>query len=181
MVTVDADALSRRPCRSCECQENINSLSDCEDESGARSPEVQIRAITRSETAKNFISPDNVFVLEGWQLDSLRQAQQYSPQRNHQALRTRAEFIFNKYSGTLRRAAQVNRMMRTLFAFWRQTKSTGTCSGTTSFLLLMELEYHLVSPSEFQQTAFFKNCKYTTHKLYKNCNFNILHVLIQEN
>lgn len=62
-----------------------------------------------------------------------------------------------------------------------QHRLIGTCSGTTSFLLLMELEYHLVSPSEFQQTAFFKNCKYTTHKLYKNCNFNILYVLIQEN
>lgn len=71
----NADALSRRPCRSCERQENINSLSDSEDESDARSPEVQICAITRNEAAKNFITPDNGFVLEGWQLDSLRQAQ----------------------------------------------------------------------------------------------------------
>lgn len=68
----NADALSRRPCRSCERQENINSLSDSEDESDARSPEVQICAITRCEAAKNFITPDNGFVLEGWQLDSLR-------------------------------------------------------------------------------------------------------------
>lgn len=40
---------------------------------------LRFKYVLYSETAKNFIYPDNGFVLEGWQLDSLRQAQQYSP------------------------------------------------------------------------------------------------------
>ena len=71
----NADALSRRPCRSCERQEQMNSHSDSEDEFSSGDPCSHVCAITRSEKAKTFSMPGSGFVLEGWQTDSLRQAQ----------------------------------------------------------------------------------------------------------
>lgn len=71
----NADAMSRRPCRSCERQELRNLQSDSEDETTQQIPEAQICAITRSGASQNIFSPESGFILDGWQLDSIRQAQ----------------------------------------------------------------------------------------------------------
>lgn len=70
-------------------------------------------------------------------------------QRIHQTLQTRAEFIHIRHSGTLPGAASVHQRMRTSFVFENPAISTGTISGATSVLLLMDPECHFFWPNEF--------------------------------
>ena len=72
---LSADALSRRPCRSCERQEQRNLLSDSDEDTNEVTPEISVCAVTRSEAAKDTISPESGKVRDGWQLESVRQAQ----------------------------------------------------------------------------------------------------------
>ena len=72
---LNADALNRRLGRSCERQEQRNLLSDSDEDTNEVTPEISVRAVTRSEAAKDTISPESGIVLHGWQLESVRQAQ----------------------------------------------------------------------------------------------------------
>lgn len=61
----NADALSRRPCRSCERQELKNTEDDSNDDVDQTNLDLKVCAITRSETKTDTIVPESGVVLDG--------------------------------------------------------------------------------------------------------------------
>lgn len=71
----NADALSRRPCRSCERQELKNTEDDSDDDVDQTNLDLKVSALTHSEAKTDTIVPESAVVLDGWQVDAIRQAQ----------------------------------------------------------------------------------------------------------
>ena len=71
----NADALSKRTCRSCERQEQMNSHGDSEDEFSSDGPCLVYVSSAAVRKVKSLPMPESGFVLEGWQTDFIRQAQ----------------------------------------------------------------------------------------------------------